>query len=191
MKIREIILDFTSLLDVVMIILFFFILFSTLDVENATDEAKKAETSYNTLIEENQQEQEEWREKASQEWERIMQADENAAKNQEALIAYNEGKVISFNLHDVEKGNVWTLSVLSGNKRLDEISSEDARDMKDKFREAIRKAGYNTEDVIICTLTFDGDAYGTEKAVPTVENAIIDIQRDYKNLYFTTINTTK
>ena len=30
MKIREIILDFTSLLDVIMIILFFFVLYSTM-----------------------------------------------------------------------------------------------------------------------------------------------------------------
>lgn len=191
MKIREIILDFTSLLDVIMIILFFFILFSTFDVENAADKAKEAENSYNSLIEENQQEQEEWREKASAEWDRIMQADENAAKNQEALIAYNEGKVISFNLHDVEKGDIWKLSILSGNKKLNKISSDDVRYLRDKLRETIKDAGYSTDDVIICTLTFDGDAFGTEKAVPTVENAIIDIQRDYKNLYFTTINTTK
>ncbi len=45
MKVREIILDFTSLLDVVMIILFFFILFSSFDVETATEKANQAEAS--------------------------------------------------------------------------------------------------------------------------------------------------
>ena len=140
---------------------------------------------------ENQQEQEEWREKASQEWERLEQADENAAKNQEALSAYNEGRGISFNLHDVEKGDIWTLSIIYGNKKLGEISSDDIRDLKEKLKEFINKAGYNTDDVIIGTLTFNGDEYGTEKAVPIVENAIMSIQREYKNLYFTKINTTK
>ena len=43
MKVREIILDFTSLLDVVMIILFFFVLYSSIDTENATEKAKAAE----------------------------------------------------------------------------------------------------------------------------------------------------
>ena len=198
MKVREVILDFTSLLDVMMIILFFFILFSKIDVDTATENANKAEASYNSMLEEtekekleNQQEQEEWREKASQEWERLEQADENAAKNQEALSAYNEGRGISFNLHDVEKGNIWTLSIIYGNKKLGEISSEEVRDLKEKLKEFINKAGYNTDDVIIGTLTFNGDEYGTEKAVPIVENAIMSIQREYKNLYFTKINTTK
>lgn len=198
MKVREVILDFTSLLDVMMIILFFFILFSKIDVDTATENANKAEASYNSMLEEtekekleNQQEQEEWREKASQEWERLEQADENAAKNQEALSAYNEGRGISFNLHDVEKGDIWTLSIIYGNKKLGEISSDDIRDLKEKLKEFINKAGYNTDDVIIGTLTFNGDEYGTEKAVPIVENAIMSIQREYKNLYFTKINTTK
>lgn len=198
MKVREVILDFTSLLDVMMIILFFFILFSKIDVDTATENANKAEASYNSMLEEtekekleNQQEQEEWREKASEEWERLERADENAAKNQEALSAYNEGRGISFNLHDVEKGNIWTLSIIYGNKKLGEISSEEVRDLKEKLKEFINKAGYNTDDVIIGTLTFNGDEYGTEKAVPIVENAIMSIQREYKNLYFTKINTTK
>ncbi|MCR5600339.1 MAG: biopolymer transporter ExbD [Ruminococcus sp.] len=198
MKIREIILDFTSLLDVMMIILFFFILFSKVDVETATERANKAESSYNSMLEEterikleNQQEQEEWREKASEEWERIGKADENAAKNQEALSAYNEGKGIAFNLHDVEKGDVWTLSVLCGSKKLGEISSEDKRNIREMLKDMIKKAGYSYDDVVIATLTFNGDEYGTETAVPTVENSIIGIQREYKNLYFTTINTTK
>lgn len=198
MKVREVILDFTSLLDVMMIILFFFIFFSKIDVDTATENANKAEASYNSMLEEtekekleNQQEQEEWREKASQEWERLEQADENAAKNQEALSAYNEGRGISFNLHDVEKGDIWTLSIIYGNKKLGEISSEEVRDLKEKLKEFINKAGYNTDDVIIGTLTFNGDEYGTEKAVPIVENAIMSIQREYKNLYFTKINTTK
>lgn len=198
MKVREVILDFTSLLDVMMIILFFFILFSKIDVDTATENANKAEASYNSMLEEtekekleNQQEQEEWREKASQEWERLERADENAAKNQEALSAYNEGRGISFNLHDVEKGDIWTLSIIYGNKKLGEISSEEVRDLKEKLKEFINKAGYNTDDVIIGTLTFNGDEYGTEKAVPIVENAIMSIQREYKNLYFTKINTTK
>ena len=198
MKVREVILDFTSLLDVMMIILFFFIFFSKIDVDTATENANKAEASYNSMLEEtekekleNQQEQEEWREKASQEWERLEQADENAAKNQEALSAYNEGRGISFNLHDVEKGDIWTLSIIYGNKKLGEISSEEVRDLKEKLKEFINKAGYNTDDVIIGTLTFNGDEYGTEKAVPIVEKAIMSIQSEYKNLYFTKINTTK
>ena len=56
---RQIILDFTSLLDVIMIILFFFILFSSLDKDEAlaTEQEKinsKHETSFINLSKENQ-----------------------------------------------------------------------------------------------------------------------------------------
>ena len=191
MKIREIILDFTSLLDVVMIILFFFIIYTTFDVENISENAKAAETSYNEMIEENEREQQEWREKTAEEWERILSADANAANNQQALSAYNEGSGIYFNLHNVEKSDVWSLSILKGSKKIDEVSSDETRYLKEKLRNALDSAGYSSDDVIIGTLTYDGSAYGTEKAVPTVENAVRDIQREYKSLYFTAINISK
>ena len=191
MKLREIILDFTSLLDVTMIILFFFVLYSGIDAENATEKAKAAETSYTEMQEQNEKEQMEWRQKADEEWERILTADANAGKNQQALSAYNDGKGITFNLHEVEKGDVWTLSVLSGNKRIGEISSDESRELKDKLKEMLKKAGYSPEDVNISTLTFNGNDFGTEAAVPTVERAIMSIQREYKDLYFTTINISK
>ncbi|EWM53831.1 biopolymer transporter ExbD [Ruminococcus flavefaciens] len=191
MKVREIILDFTSLLDVVMIILFFFVLYSSLDAENAAEKAKAAEASYTEMQEQNEKEQQEWREKADEEWDRILSADANAGKNQQALSAYNEGKGITFNLHEVEKGDVWTLSVLADGKRIGKISSDDACQLRGKLKEMLEKAGYGTEDVVIATLTFNGNDYGTEAAVPKVENAVMGIQREYKNLYFTTINISK
>lgn len=191
MKIREIILDFTSLLDVIMIILFFFILYSSVDVEDASEKARAAEASYTEQLRQNEKEQQEWREKASEEWERILSADINAANNQKALTEYSQGGGISFNLHEVKRGDEWSLSVLSGNKKLDEISSEDMDSLKDRLRDCLQKVGYSEEDVIIGTFTFDGSAYGTEKAVPVIENAIRSIQRDYKCLYFTSINISK
>ncbi len=198
MKVREIILDFTSLLDVTMIILFFFILYSSADVETATEKATAAEASYNELIEEtekkqleNEKEQQEWREKAAEEWDRILAADANAANNQMALNAYNNGEGVYFNLQGVEKSDVWTLSVLSGTKKIGEIGSDEARDLREKIKSCLKSSGYKNDDVIISTLTYDGYAYGTESVVPLIESAITDIQREYKGLYFTTINISK
>ena len=198
MKVREIILDFTSLLDVMMIILFFFVLFSRVDVENATEKANKAEASYNTMMveaekiqQENIIEQQEWREKASEEWDRILSADANAVNNQKALSEYNDGAGVYFNLQGVEKSDVWTLSVLSGTKRIGTICSEESRELRNRIKECLKQSGHEPEDVIISTLTYDGDSYGTETVVPLIENAITDVQREYKSLYFTTINISK
>ena len=164
-------------------------LFSRVDVENATEKANKAEASYNTMMveaekkqQENIIEQQEWREKASEEWDRILSADANAVNNQKALSEYNDGAGVYFNLQGVEKSDVWTLSVLSGTKRIGTISSEESRELRNRIKECLKQSGHEPEDVIISTLTYDGDSYGTETVVPLIENAITDVQREYKSL---------
>lgn len=189
MKIREIILDFTSLLDIIMIILFFFILFSTLDVENVSKSAQEAKSSYESQIAENQRKQEAWQQKADEEWERIQNTDKNAAANQQALMAYNEGAVIALNMKNASSSDVWTLSVLSGNSRLGEIESGD--NLESSLISLFEKAGLKTDDVIISTLTYDGNSLGTESSVPQIENVVKKIQKQYCNLYFAAINVSR
>ncbi len=191
MKLREIILDFTSLLDVIMIILFFFILFSTLEVENVTQSAEEARISYETQMEMQAEEQAVWRQQAEEEWERILQIDKNAAKNQQALVAYNQGRMLAFNLQDVESRNEWTLNILCGEDKLGSVTAKDSAELAEKMAELLTKAGLQTEDVIIGTLTYDGNSFGTAGAVPVIEDAIGDMQEKYSNLYFTTINVSR
>ncbi len=191
MKLREIILDFTSLLDVIMIILFFFILFSTLEVENVTQSAEEARISYETQMEMQAEEQAVWRQQAEEEWERILQIDRNAAKNQQALVAYDQGRMLAFNLQDVESRNVWTLNILCGEDKLGSVTAEDSEELVEKMAELLTKAGLQTEDVIISTLTYDGNSFGTAGAVPVIEDAIGEMQEMYSNLYFTTINVSR
>ena len=57
--------------------------------------------------------------------------------------------------------------------------------------ELLTKAGLQTEDVIIGTLTYDGNSFGTAGAVPVIEDAIGEMQEMYSNLYFTTINVSR
>ena len=76
-------------------------------------------------------------------------------------------------------------------KKAGEISSDESRELKEKIKACLEKSGYEKDDVIISTLTYDGDSYGTETVVPFIESAITDVQREYKGLYFTTINISK
>ena len=191
MKIRDIILDFTSLLDVVMIILFFFVLFSTFDADNAIKSAEEAKASYESLIEENKQEQAEWREQAEKEWEKISDIDKNAADNQQALLEYDKGAVLAFNLQNIETSDIWTLSILSGDTEIGEIISQECDDLEAQIIGCMQKSGLKADDVIIGTLTYDGNSFGTEGAVPFIRNVIDDIQQKYTNLYFAIINVSK
>ena len=184
MKLREIILDFTSLLDVIMIILFFFVLYSTIDTEKVANKAKEAEQTYNHLI----AEQQEINEEAQKDLERIKAADENAAVNQQALNAFDKGDFFTFRLDVAEQSNNWTLSISFGRKQLGEINSHETDDIKGSIKDILKRSGFTTEDTYLCILSYDGQQYGTALAFREIDEAIDDIQREYPNLYFSNLN---
>ena len=191
MKIREIILDFTSLLDIIMIILFFFILFTNMDTETAMTRAEQKETEYSTLIEEVSREQSDWKKKTEKEWSRIESADENAGANQKALLDFDNGAVLSINITDINTGDDFKLSITGNNKKLIGFAWAGTDDFRERLLSVLKKLDIDSGKVIISTLTYDGYSLGTEKAVPQVENVVRKLQEQYKNLYFTTINVTR
>lgn len=192
MKVREIILDFTSLLDVIMIILFFFVLYSTIGnnekTERATNEANEKIEYYNELIEENEKEQEEWREEASKEWNRIESMDENAAANQQALNSFDKGEYFDFRLEVIDKSDNWNLTITYGKKMRCEINSKETDDIKGSIKDILKQSGFSTDDTYLCILSYNGEQYGTAKAFRAIDEAIDDIQREYPNLYFSNLN---
>ncbi len=191
MKIREITLDFTSLLDVTMILLFFFVLFSTFEIDTATSEANESKQNYETLSAEIEAEHSEWEKKIQDEWDRISAVDKNAIGNQQALIDYNNGSVLTFNMQNDENSDIWSLSVVFEDRKIAEIRSDENVILSDKITEIISSLNITADTVIISTLTYDGNAYGTASAVQTVENAVKKVQREYQNFYFTSINISK
>ncbi len=191
MKYREVILDFTSLLDIIMIILFFFILFSTFDVETATEKAQQKQQEYETLVSETEQEQSIWKEKADKQWKRLKDADSTSAENLRALIDFDEGNMLSMSLQDIERSDKWTLSITTDQKKVASVNAETGDKLRDDLKSVFSKYGLNSGSVVLCVLTYDGYSYGTEQAVPEIEKAVRDIQKQYSNLYFTTINISK
>ena len=192
MKVREIILDFTSLLDVIMIILFFFVLYSTIGnnekTEKATNEANETIEYYNELIEKNEKEQEEWREETSKEVARIKSIDENAAASEEALSAFERGEFYKFSLEVAEKCEDWTLEISFNEKQLDVIKSNENVYLKERIMNILKKSDFSIEKKYICILSYDGKQYGTANAFDDIKKAIDGIQREYPNLYFSNLN---
>ncbi len=187
MKAREIILDFTSLLDVIMIMLFFFVLYSTIDTKNAINDAKVAEQNYNNLIEE----QREINEQAARELERNKAIDKNAAANQDALNAFEKGEFFNLTLDVVDNSDNWTLTVSYGDEELDTIKSSQANDLKDLIEIQISQLGFSNDYTFICELYYDGNQNGTAKAFKVINEAIDSIRREYINLYFHPKNISK
>ncbi|MDE6710747.1 MAG: hypothetical protein K2J76_09700, partial [Oscillospiraceae bacterium] len=106
---RKISLDFTSLLDITMIILFFFLInfkFSVDDIKAEANGQMEAAAAQSERLEADKQkleeEKEEWRKQADAELEKIREADEKAADNAAALLNFKNGAVINidFDIND-------------------------------------------------------------------------------------------
>lgn len=187
MKVREIILDFTSLLDVIMIILFFFILFSTFEIETATNEANQTKIEYEAKSEEAEKE----RKKYEVERDKLLNLDKNAVKNQEALSAYNDNQVLSINLVEKIDSEGLYINILRGDDKLLEIKYESSMNYNKEIADIIESSNYKADDVIICNLIYNGDNIGSAEAVEKIEKAVNNVQNEYKNFYFAAINISK
>ena len=205
MKNKDVILDFTSLLDIVLIMLFFFILYSAFNVEKAELRANTARSEYADMSaalesEKAQLEAErsgirEKENELSAEWDRVLALDENAARNQQALIAFNNGAMLSFNLQKEDGSDAWRLSVT----RKESAAAEDERvatiapgdDLYRSILRIIDAAGFAEDDVLIVTFTYNGNVIGTHKLYVEIMKAFRDVQAVRKNVYLNAINISK
>lgn len=189
MRKREIFLDFTSLLDVIMIILFFFILFSSFEIETAKNEAEQKKIEYET----EKSAVEEERERIDNEWEKLLQLDENAVKNEQALLNY-QNIVLSINLVDKLKNDTLYVNIRRGDKKIKEFeyTKETLQSTLDtEINDAFELSELKEDEVIICTLTYSGDDLYSDMAVKGINKTIEKLQKEYSNLYYAAINTTK
>lgn len=200
---REIILDFTSLLDVIMIILFFFILFSHFETEkvkaDADSEQKAAKTTYAEA-----EELKEAAESVYAEAEKLMEeakkkdelasailseaelAGERKNNNAEAIIEFGTGKNVRIFLK--EKSGEWFLEIKHGDeaemlemtnaeKSPAEIGRSDIRNMAEKLSDLLSDMGYAPDDTILCEFFYEGLKTDTKDLYAAV-NGIFDLLKE-------------
>ncbi|MBQ4349959.1 MAG: biopolymer transporter ExbD [Clostridia bacterium] len=208
MKHKDVILDFTSLLDVILIILFFFVLYSTFDAEKQI-EAKSAEyeAQYEQKLEKLKDDEEllieernniqKREEELKEEWSLLETVNENAVKNQQALLAFDQGTMLSFSLQKKDDQEEWQLSALRKNpltkddETIGTILSGEYDDLPDEIYSIIKQAGFNENEVLIITFVYDGSVIGTHRLYLDITEAFRVIQESRKNVYLNTINTSR
>lgn len=183
MRRKDIILDFTSLLDVVLIILFFFILFSHMEIEEnkATVEVQMAEAQ--ALADEassKMQEAEDLAATVYDEIEFVRESDERRAENAEAMLEFARSQNVKMILN--MKDGYWELNVFSKDEMMSKIPSNS--DVTTGIVNALKNAGYTSEDTIFCEFILDGSEAGTASAYRTIDKAIKSARTTYTNLYY-------
>lgn len=177
MKPREIILDFTSLLDIIMIILFWFIIQgqNTVQAEknraaDAVQQAESAAAEYDKMLRE-----------VYDEWEAASRSDIMAAQNQKALYDFSNGRLLHFNMY---YDGCWTLDVSMNKTFTDSIGLEDNENLAEKIKAVLKNNGFSENDVIIGLFSFDGEQSGSYRYANQVINSLKTVKQDlFSNLY--------
>ena len=185
MKLREIILDFTSLLDVFMLILFFFILFSHFEVEEAKNTADQAMQDAAALSES----AEAMIEQAEEELSVLEEVSHGKAVDLTALMELSRGTLIQSKLIMEASGDFWTLEFrrkeeVSGQENQIAVLEQDAhQEISQKIIIILQKQGYEQEDKIPFLFFYDGTEIGSETAFNTIHEAFREVRRTYPHFY--------
>lgn len=188
-KRREIILDFTSLLDVTMILLFFFVLNATLNSRQAVEKAEEqAQASMQAAEEREAQADAEWQ-KAS---EALAEAEEQLAllKQEDAdRGAYIQGVLdfedgLGLELKLTGEGESWTLGVSAGGEsgKISDVRNKTAEELEEAIAPFVEQ--YGNETAILCMLLYDSAEDGSRKAKENVEDALEQLKEKHQYLFY-------
>lgn len=189
MRKPKISLDFTSLLDITMIILFFFLINFKFSADETKAEAEAKIEEANTRMEQLEadrkqfsEEKEEWQKEAAKELEKLRNADKNAADNAQALSDFQNGKLLKIELEMKSRIN-WKITVFSENIPLGEIISENSSDVGEELVRILDSEGFQSDDVIIGIFLYDPNDIGSAMVREDFSPKIKDVSGVYKNFY--------
>lgn len=181
---RDIILDFTSLLDVIMMLLFFFVIFAQFDSNKAIE---NAEAKANEQI----QQAEKTLSYAEHELELLKQADERSGANIEGIMDFDKGANLKLFLQC--ENNAWNMKVNSGKEQIciiKNIRDRKPDDLADELSATLIEIGYTDDLCILCDLIYKANEPGSNKAINNVDKAIDILKRDYKYFYCSSTDTS-
>ncbi len=181
MKMREIILDFTSLLDVILIILFWFIIQYRTQMQEQVREAQALSAAARTEA----QEREEAAQQQLSHADTVIAAydDSRHGANSQALVQFGEGEHISLRLHMEKEG--WRLDVGCGDSILGSITDRNAQKIGQQVFALLEEAGFAEDATILCVFIFDSSQPGTRQAYAAVSEALRQIRLRDRYFYCT------
>lgn len=193
MKKRQIILDFTSLLDVIMIILFFFIIFSNLETDNLKKDLEEKQQQVSSELEETKAkndkadellgEAQEKNEQADKRMEEANSAVDRSGDNADAIMDFSENKNLKLHL-DMSGESGWTLKFAKGEEIIKEVPKADISEMIDEVRALFTEQGYTADNTILIEFSYDATENGTTSAYLDTMKIITAMKNEYEHLFY-------
>ena len=183
-KNKGIVIELTALLDVIMIMLFWVMM-------NVSDSSEQAKAEADSRVRAVQTELDSVRAEADAEiqkiWKKAEELDKQAAANQQALLGYEQGMLVTLSIK-YEKDGMLYISNYDEQLGKASISSED--EIYELILDSLRSAKLKEDDVILCALVYDSEN-SLYKHVKKVKAAVDRVRNTYGSLYCTYIDTSK
>ena len=190
-KSKGIVIELTALLDVIMIMLFWVMMNVSDSSEQAKAEADSRVKAVQMQLDETQTKLESVRAEADAEiekvWKKAEELDKQAAANQQALLGYEKGMLVTLSIK-YEKDGMLYISNYDEQLGKASISSED--EIQELILSALKNANLKEDDVILCALVYDSEN-SLYKHVKKVKAAVDGVRNTYGSLYCTYIDTSK
>lgn len=169
-------MDFTPLLDITLILLFFFILFGNLDIEQMKADLEVQQKEARIVIEENTN----LNLQLQEDLEFIEEYNQNQASLIRAMFDYRHGMNLKITL--LGDNTSLIVRIYRGNDLLSEISPTE--NIHQILEEVLTEEGYTANDTIFCDFIFDASLSGTHKATKQIRTALNQIRQIYPSFYF-------
>ncbi len=180
---KDVLLDFTSLLDVTLIVIFFFVIFSNL--ENQQTKARVDE-KINELAHEIQEAEEkqteaiQLAEELQKEIAFVQEYDERKAANEAEMINFMRGENLKL-IMVVSSSSKWRLKVTGSGDYFTVIES--GEDVAAQLFNSLKNMGLDGDKTILCNLIYNGDEVGSRTAYNIVKRVMAEIRKEYPYFY--------
>ena len=193
-KNKGIIIELTSLLDIIMIMLFWVMLNVSNSAADAEKKAQEKIDAANSKVASAQADAQKQIDEAKQENQKEIdkineqnrEMKQNAENMQNALDGFNEGKMVTLEMKFENGQDVIYVSQNGGSSQ--SVTVDDK--LKDNLSSALNSYGLDKDSIILAAFMYDGNTV-LYRDVNNVQDVLSKIKGNYKNIYFTHINTTK
>ncbi len=193
-KNKGIIIELTSLLDIILIMLFWLMLNisnSASEIEKkAQEKIDKANAKVSQVQEDADKKVQQAQDDAKKQIDKINEQNKEMRQDNEnmhnALDGFSSGKMVTVEMKFSDNRDV---IYVSQNNSTPQTAAVDDK-LAENLTKALNSFGLDKDSIILAAFMYDGNTV-LYRDVNTVQNVLVNIKGNYRNIYFTQINTTK
>ena len=186
-------IDFTSLLDIFMVILFFFIIFGKIETQNAEESISEREHAVSEAAQNNEKEKEKYQgllEDVKKRLKEANEAKERSGDNVDALNRLNSNKSMKLYLNMIDDSD-WNLKVYYDGNETSSINKLGYKAVANQLKIAFSQIKLATEDTVIIEIIYDFNKAGTNSASKVIDDSISELRKEYSHLFVSVIDIGK